>query len=245
MNVTVVGSGAPVLLVHGSVRNGQDTWQLQRPLRDRYELTIPDRPGFPPNPAVDRVDFEEHARRVGELVKDGTHLVGFSYGGVISLFTAVLHPERIASLTLIEPPAFGLAAGRPAVDRLRNSLEQLRDSGIEDPRKYLMNFRRLVTGLKFAAPPDPLPPDLEQGVRVLMIERHPWAKNPPMEQLRRTGFPKLAVSGGHHQAFEDVCDVLTETLGARREVLRGNGHGVPQLGDPFNRMLVTFFESVS
>src|SRR5436305_659767 len=50
-----------VLLVHGSVVNGDVTWAAQAPLADRFELVVPNRRGFTPGPDVDRVDFEDEA----------------------------------------------------------------------------------------------------------------------------------------------------------------------------------------
>ena len=41
------------MFVHGSVVNGRATWAAQRPLAERFELLVLDRPGFPPNPPVD------------------------------------------------------------------------------------------------------------------------------------------------------------------------------------------------
>src|SRR6059036_1839798 len=115
VHVETFGRGPRVVLVHGSVGNGASTWSAQEPLAERFTLVVPDRPGSPPNPPVDRVDFEEQAPLVAELLGDGAHLVGHSYGGVISLYAASLRPGAVHSLTLIEPPAFGLARGHPAV----------------------------------------------------------------------------------------------------------------------------------
>ena len=42
-----------VLLVHGSVVNGDATWAAQRPLAERFELVVPNRRGFPPGPEPD------------------------------------------------------------------------------------------------------------------------------------------------------------------------------------------------
>lgn len=42
----------------------------------------------------------------------GFHLVGHSYGGAVALQLALQHPERVRSLTLYEPVAFGLLAAR-------------------------------------------------------------------------------------------------------------------------------------
>jgi citrate synthase len=62
----------------------------------------------------------------------------------------------------------------------------------------------------------------------------------PFEDLAAAPFPKLAVSGGHSPAFEAVCDVLEQRLGAERAVLPGMGHSVQRLGGPFNELLTEF-----
>ena len=101
-----------LVLVHGSVVGARGTWAAQRPLADRFELVVVERPGFPPNPPVDRVDFEHDAALVADLLAPGDHLVGHSYGGVISLLAAVGESDRLRSLTVIEPPATRVAARR-------------------------------------------------------------------------------------------------------------------------------------
>src|SRR5207244_1369837 len=143
--VETVGTGPRVVLVHGSVGNGRSTWEAQLALADRFTLVIPDRPGSPPNPPVERVDFEKQAPLVAELLGDGAHLVGHSYGGVISLYAAGLRPEAVRSLTVIEPPAFGVARGVVAVDRLVEELAWLwSDEGPTDPAVFLGEFSSRV-----------------------------------------------------------------------------------------------------
>src|SRR5580765_938610 len=105
-----------IVFVHGSVMGGRPTWSGQRELGDRFRLEIMERPGFPPNPPVDHVDFEEDAVLVADALDDGAHLVGHSYGGVIALLAAAARPHAVQSLTVIEPPATSVAAGNPAVD---------------------------------------------------------------------------------------------------------------------------------
>src|SRR3954453_18855555 len=105
-----------LLLVHGSVANGALTWGAQRPLAERFELVIPNRRGFPPGPDVERVDFEDEAVWLARDLEPGTPPVGHPYGGVISLFAAARRPELLRSLTVIEPPAFGVARGNPVAD---------------------------------------------------------------------------------------------------------------------------------
>ncbi len=228
-----------LLLVHGSVVNGEATWAAQRPLAERFELVVPNRRGFPPGPDVDRVDFEDEAAWLGQLVEPGTHLVGHSYGGVISLFAGALYADRLRSLTVIEPPAFGLARGHPAADAFVEGGRRLWEHGPRDPAGFLRGFMRAVGS---TIPQGELSAELLQGARTLMVERYPWEAEPPLDALVAAPYPKLVVSGGHSEAFDAVCDVLEERLAAERAVLPGAGHSVPRLGEPLNELLAAFAE---
>jgi pimeloyl-ACP methyl ester carboxylesterase len=226
-----------VLFVHGSVVNGDATWSAQKPLADRFDLVIPNRRGFPPGPDVDRVDFEDEAVWLGQFVEPGTHLVGHSYGGVISLFAALRYADSLRSLTLIEPPAFGIARGNPDADAFVAGGTELWEHGPRDPAAFLTEFLETVGS---SIPPGSFSPELLQGGRTLMVERYPWLAEPPLDELAATPFRKLVVSGAHSAAFDAVCDVLEEKLGATRAVLPGAGHSVQRLGEPFNDLLAAF-----
>jgi len=221
------------------VVNGEATWGAQGALADRFELVIPSRRGFPPGPDVDRVDFEEEARWLEQFVEPGTHLVGHSYGGVISLFAAAAYADRLRSLCVIEPPAFGLAAGNPAADAFVEQAEALWEHGPRDPQAFLRAFLAAVGS---SIPAGELSPALLQGARTLMVERYPWEAEPPLAELAATPFPKLVVSGAHSAAFDAVCDVLQRELHAERAALPGAGHSVQRLGEPFNNLLAAFVE---
>lgn len=212
--------------MHGSVGNGPATWSAVRPLERRFEVVVPNRGGYPPNPPRERIDFEEQAEELAPLLGDGAHLAGHSYGGVIALLMAARHPEPIGSLTVNEPPAFGIARGRPEVERLVAGLDKLFTDGPREPDAFLRRFLALVGS--DTKPPDPLPPELEQGTRALMVERPPWEAEIPLDELAAAPFPKLVVSGAHSPAFDAVCDVLEQRLGAERAVLPGAGHSLPR-----------------
>jgi pimeloyl-ACP methyl ester carboxylesterase len=232
-----------LVLVHGSVVGGRATWAGQRPLAERFELVVLERPGFPPNPPADRVDFASDAELVAGLLVPGDHLVGHSYGGVISLLAAAACPEPIASLTVIEPPATQVAVGRPAVDAFAAAGRAVYESGAtSDPETFLRRFLAAV-GSEFD-PPTPLPPELAQGAQALSVERGPWEAEIPLDVLAKASFPKLVVSGAHHPAFDAICDVLERELPAERAVLPGYGH-VVQRHPNFNDLLADFVERAS
>jgi pimeloyl-ACP methyl ester carboxylesterase len=228
-----------LLLVHGSVVGGNATWGAQRPLADRFDLVIPDRRGFPPNPPVEHVDFDDEAAWLDGWLERGTHLVGHSYGGVISLLAAARRPELVRSLTVIEPPALGIARGVPAVDEFVRVSEAHWREGPQEPEAFLRGFLKIVGA---AQPFGRISPALEQGARTLMVERHPWEAEIPLDELAATPVPKLVVSGAHSAAFDAVCNVLERRLHAERAVLSGAGHSVQRLGEPFNELLTEFVE---
>ena len=92
------GSGPVLLLLHGEEPPGP-TWERQRQLAERWSLVIPRRrPAIPdPGPEADAAD-------VSGLLTRRTHLVGISSGALIVTLAAEADPERVRSLTLIEPP---------------------------------------------------------------------------------------------------------------------------------------------
>jgi RimJ/RimL family protein N-acetyltransferase/pimeloyl-ACP methyl ester carboxylesterase len=232
MHVEIVGNGPRVVLVHGSVGFGLKAWENQLPLAERFTLVVPTRSGYPPNPPEDAVDFDDQAAELAGLLEDGDHLVGHSYGGVVSLLGAAAGPP-LRSLTVAEPPAFGLARGDDAVERF---LAQVHTAP-RDPRGYLETFLPAVGAL--IPLPERLPKALEAGARAALAERSPDEAEIPLEALRRRPFPKLALSGGHHAAFDAVCDVLERELGAQRAVVAGAGHSIAR-APGFNDELASF-----
>jgi pimeloyl-ACP methyl ester carboxylesterase len=226
-----------VVFVHGSVGNAELAWAAQRQLEERFECVFLTRSGYPPRPALDRIDFEEQTQEVAVELRAGDHLVGHSYGAVVSLLSAAQRPF-LRSLTVSEPPAFGLARGNPAVEEFLSKIQPFR-AGNPTPSEYLAFFMPLVGS---ALPiPDPLPPVLEQGARAALAERPPQEAVIPLDALAATPFPKLVISGAHSEAFDAVCDVLEARLSAERAVLPGFGHSVARSPD-YNGVLTDFIE---
>ncbi len=247
LEVVVWGSGPRVVLVHGSVLNGPLTWKEQRPLAERWRLEVLNRRGYgnSPPPAV-RSDFEEDARDIAALLGDGAHLVGHSYGALSALYAAALRPKAVRSLVVNEPPAFRLLKGDPAADAIVAAQAALKRD--MEPRAFLQAFMKTITtpgAPPPPPPPDPLPPAVLQGVRTTMAARPQGEAEIPLAALKRTSFPKLVTSGGHHPVFEAICDRLQRELKTERAIIRGAGHNVPSTGAPFNERLEAFLKVAS
>src|SRR5689334_13904706 len=119
------GQGPSVVLVHGGLLGGREAWRAQRPLTERWTLLAPDRPGHGRSPDA-RQDFEPEAVLVAEqLLTEPVHLVGYSYGGVVAVLAAAARPGNVRTLTVVEPPATGVARGNAVVDEYDRRLRGL------------------------------------------------------------------------------------------------------------------------
>jgi pimeloyl-ACP methyl ester carboxylesterase len=242
LEVARIGDGPPILFVHGSIAGAELTWRRQRPLAERWTLVIPNRPGFGASPPLPRNDFEDEAGLFAELLGDGAHLVGHSYGAVIALFAAARRPQAVLSLTVSEPGALKLA-GTPAGEELIAQGELLYAARDSIPPADFLRFFRSGTGSSRATPEE-LPEELLRGAELAMEERPPWEADVPLDALAAAGFPVLAISGGHSPVFEAVCDNLAERLGGERARIEGRGHNIPETGTPYNERLERFLDGL-
>jgi pimeloyl-ACP methyl ester carboxylesterase len=242
LDVVRLGEGEPVVLVHGSIVDARRTWRHQLELAARWSLVLPNRPGFAASPALERGDFEAEAPLIAELLGDGAHLVGHSYGAVIALLASAQRPEAVRSLTVSEHGALRLAAGTPEVDEMIANGERLFSEGIDLPNERFLRFFRSGAGSANLTPGE-LPEELVRGVERLKAERPSWEAEIPLEALASADFPMLVVSGGHSQVFEAVSDALADATGAERAVITGRGHTVPSTGEPYNERLEAFMRA--
>jgi pimeloyl-ACP methyl ester carboxylesterase len=234
-----LGHGPPILFVHGDIVGPDLTWRKQRELAARWSLIIPSRPGFGESAPLERNDFELEAPMFAELLRDGAHLVGHSYGAVIALLAAAARPEAVRSLTVSEPGCLRVAAGTPVVDEMIANGELLFENASAIPSQEFLRLFRGGAGSAYGTPEE-LPEELLHGVELLKRERPSWEAEIPLERLAAAGFPVQVLSGGHSPAFEAVCDALAEGLSAERAVIPGRGHTVPSTGAPYNERLEAF-----
>lgn len=161
LDVTVTGSGEPVLLIHGSIVAPTFDAMVREPaFAGRYRFITYDRMGFrgsshllAPYSIADQAADAAAVLRSQRIAK--AHVAGHSYGGAIALQLALDHPDLVHSLVLLEPAlfagpeaqAFGAAAA-PTIEAYARG----------DARSAIDGFMLLVGGPNARALADPYMP---------------------------------------------------------------------------------------
>ncbi len=249
IHITRWGSSGPaVVLVHGGVQGsrsgGETCFAAQRPLADQgWQLIVPDRPGHGQSPNPGRPDdYAADGDWVAELLGEGAHLVGHSFGGAVALAAAAKRPEAMRSLTLIEPAMHAFAIGDPRVKRFVLSLMMARFFSFSALSRATRMMKLLGIPPEMQGTRDV--EELKRMGKALTRGRLP-SKAVPQQQLaviKEKAIPLLVVSGGWSPAFEATCDQVAAAGQGQRAVVR-SGHHFPQLIVPdFNDQLERFLK---
>ena len=127
----VKGKGKTLVLLHGFIEEGSMWNELAKSLSKKYQLIIPDLPGFgksqlPSSP----ISMELYAELVFEILKGeklkSVIMFGHSMGGYIALHFAEKHENMLQGLGLINSHCFADT----------DSKKENRKKGIEHMRRY-------------------------------------------------------------------------------------------------------------
>ena len=236
VNVTEWGQGPRVVLVHGGTPGGgQFAFNAQRELEQRWHLVVPDRPGHGQSPRQGREDFERDAELLAPLLDDRAHLVGHSYGAIVALYIAARHPRAVASLTLIEPPAFWFGAGNPAVDAMARTNRELFETPSADRAHTVRTFFALVgIDIQF---PDPFPVPLLAIADDFANIRGPYEGHIDAAELITGGYPIQVLTSGRIAGFEGIAEAIAKQTGGDHLVVPGTDHSVQNAGEKVNPIL--------
>jgi pimeloyl-ACP methyl ester carboxylesterase len=131
-----VGTGPPLVFLHSGVGSAGEWRQVFDLWPDDRRLVAVDAygDGVGPGTAAPSTlgDFADQVLGVAEYVGEPVHLVGFSWGGATALHVGVTTPRVLASLTVIEPEAYGLLT--PADGPAFLTISALRDRWREHVR---------------------------------------------------------------------------------------------------------------
>jgi len=240
--------GPRVVMVHGSAQGseigGDRHFSTQKRLGDRgWQVIVPDRPGHGRSPDPGRPDdAKADGALVAELLEDGAHLVGHSFGGAVALAAAAQRPGAVRSLTLIEPAMQMLATDDPHVRRFGLSILRTRIFSLSMASRA-KKFAKLV------AIPDEIggnrPPEemrrIGQALSKLKLPSKATLKD-ELALIQRAKISLLVVTGGWSPAFEVVADRVAATGGGTRRVIVSPHHFPQLVSDEFNAALAVFME---
>ncbi|TMG08025.1 MAG: alpha/beta fold hydrolase [Chloroflexi bacterium] len=256
------GDGPVVVLIHGY---GADLrlWDAQvEPLREagfrviRFDvrghgrsMIAPDGYTFENYAAdlrdlLDRLNIERPATESLEV--GAVHLAGLSMGGGIALQFALDYPDRVLSLTLVDPALPGFTYGDETTTHIQRFMDAVRSHGPRDAVDQVWLEHPFFDGVRrapaqFAAVRDILldfqAPDMRDGAR-------PAEYRPDIAgRLGEISAPTLVIAGENDVAdFRLIADVLAENIrGARLTIIPDCWHLPPvEKPEEFNRILVSF-----
>lgn len=251
------GQGEPVLLLNGGLMSIPAWEPVAAPLAEHFQVVRCDLRGQLLSPGEPEPDLVAHVRDVIELLDSlglqRVHLVGTSYGGLVALRLASLHPERAASVAAVATTERINPETWESTAELRELCLAAADGG--DGGKVL----------DFLLPGTYTPEYLRQQAAALAFYRHWVASLPPvwfrgiaailssLEGLDLTPHlgaircPVLVLAGGRDVMFPlERSRALADGIpGARLEVLPEAPHGmVVESPADVTRVLLDFLRSL-
>ena len=240
LEARVLGDGPPVVLLGGGLL-GAESWGDVPPLLARSHKVINLQSlvvqyGLENRPLPDgySIQTEVDALRttLAGMGIPAADVIGMSHGGVTALVFALQHPERVTTLTLIEPPAFWLLPNHGLDDEgargMQTFIKSLRDKPIGDAD--VERFRCLLG-------------DCRQGRSPREARQWPqWVKHrnslrglytigdyaDDPARLRRLTMPALIVTGAETVAFHrQINEALIHALPNAEGLQLTGGHNSP------------------
>ena len=222
------GPGTPVVLLHGfggDLNNWLFNSEKLAEGRTAYALDLPGHGESAKD--VGRGDLDSFAETLGGFLDavgvERAHLVGHSMGGAVALAYAIAHPERVASLTLIDSVGLGeeindeyiqgfVAAGR------RREMKQVLQLLFADPG---LVHRQLVDDVLRYKRLDGVQDALQTIARAMF----PGGRQAAVltGKLSKLSVPLLTIWGGEDQVVPAAQAEALRGHG-RVEVLAGSGH---------------------
>jgi pimeloyl-ACP methyl ester carboxylesterase len=233
------GSGQPLVLVHGSWTDRRSWDLVARSLAERFRVVTYDRRGHsqserPPGQGSVHQDVADLAALIESLAAAPAHVIGNSFGGSITLRLAAERPDLMSSLSVHEPPLFGLLADDPtfapvfeATSGAMEGVIALLNSG--DMEGGARQFAEMVLGpgvWEGELTPEERETSINNAPTFLDETRDPESLTLDPTQLSSFTRPALLSLGSMSPPFfSPVITRLAETIpSARQHPFEGAGH---------------------
>jgi pimeloyl-ACP methyl ester carboxylesterase len=230
----VSGEGPAVVLVHGFALDLR-MWDAQLDeLAARFRVVRYDCRGFGGSGAFDPAVPYTHA---GDLVALLDHLrigvavlAGLSFGGQVALQAALLAPERVRGLVLLDSVLDGVPWDPESRAGLKTVDSEVRDGGVAAGRRAWLAHPLFATAREHPDLTAQLTGMVDRypGQHWLGLDPHQASERPVTDALAELAVPTLVVAGERDvPGFLDMAEVLaTRIPGARATRVPGAGHMV-------------------
>jgi pimeloyl-ACP methyl ester carboxylesterase len=254
VKVVEQGAGTPVVFLHSGVGSAGEWKQVFALWPDGYRLIAIEAyrggtgPGVPGQRSLD--DYADQVYAVAEHVASPVCLVGFSWGGATALRVAAAAPDLLASLTVIEPEAYGLLRTQDAdayaqICDLRDRWRaHVRAGRWSDAFEEFVDFYNGPGS--FARWP---PPRREAFLAEQQARGDLWDvlfDGLTLESLATVTAPTHVIEGSRTSAVDHaICEAVRRHVPrTRHTVIEGAGHMMPLThAAPLTRALVAGIES--
>lgn len=265
IHVTCWGDQGPVvLLVHGGVQGGlgggPSSFSCQKTLAQQgWQVRLVDRPGFGQSPSRGVDDMLADAVWIADMLGDGAHLLGHSWGGAEALLAAARRPDAVKSLILVEPALHAMLA----VDKTLQGNVTFRKEAEHNaaalmatttPAEYAVAFAATL-GASSSDPTAPNESVVQLRADPLLAARFGCAllqaKMAPLpmlieaaEVIKHARIPVLTISGGWSPTFDAVSALAARSTGGSHEIVSAPNH-FPQSANPdtFNELVNRFMRA--
>jgi len=252
-----VGKGKDVVLIHGLAAN-QAFWHLNvlLPLARDYRATVYDlrghgNSGMPPRGYSSKDLAADLHDLLDQLQIPQANLVGHSFGGVVALHFAHLHPERVLSLTIADTRVRALQPTQSPKDwpNRDRALKKLRELGLDipedEPDAGLWLLERLASpemrqiqkeleGNPMFVPFGGWNGGQRSAERWLELMRNTTARQDftamtglTLDKLAANPHPTLAIYGEHSAVMPSCRGLQHHLANCKTAIVPGGGHFFP------------------
>jgi pimeloyl-ACP methyl ester carboxylesterase len=239
------GHGRPVVLIHGNAGFVQDWSAVVPALTEEYRVLALDRPGHGASSRPSARDVTPDAQ--AQLIHAALErlqvkcplLVGFSWGGGLSLIYALRYPQESCGLVLIAPRAFPDEATRSFAYRVGRTpiLGDVFRYTVMVPMARRIIRRRLTAGY---APDSPVEKHLLTAIdlwsRPGQAAATVWdsqnlgeALHSYSQRYQQISMPALILVGAHDSPERESVPLSKQIPNAQLTVLPDTGHLIPQV----------------
>jgi pimeloyl-ACP methyl ester carboxylesterase len=249
----VIGTGKPVILIHGFGEDGT-VWDNQTDyLKDKFQFIIPDLPGSGKSQMIDDMSMEGMAEVIHTLIHeeniDACPCIGHSMGGYITLALVEKYYNHISSFGLFHSTAFADSEEKKAARR--KGIEFIKENGA---------FEFLKTATPNLYSPDTKlhnPQLVEKQIsslsyftsEALIAYYNAMIERPDRTSVLKTSkIPILFIMGEYDNAIP-LQDGLKQCHFAENSyihILRNSGHmGMQEETEKTNKILFDFLSAVN